>query len=189
MATIKKKDLKKYKPSKNKKEDLDELINADGSPIEGDRNPVNNSEIETAPQQTSADFAQSAIQPRRWYNSYYGTPYSHGHRGYTESVDLDEVARQKMEKMVEDMFSQKTDSHDMVKKIHDTDVNRNKIPDMQEISVENQSATRITQDFVTKLNKVPLNGDEVGMILNYVIENMDLTKVPNDYKGIIKNKI
>ena len=38
-----KKDLKKYKTSKKKKGDLEELEDADGSPIEGDRNPTNDS--------------------------------------------------------------------------------------------------------------------------------------------------
>lgn len=73
MTIIKKKDIKSFKLINEAKKELDELVDADGSPIEGDRNPVNDTEIEVPKGQTTDDFAVSAIQPRRPHNTYGGT--------------------------------------------------------------------------------------------------------------------
>jgi len=106
MAIIKKKDIlkrqgnkeivgnKKKKPNQivpdnsepqivsDESEPIDELVDADGSHIEGNsKNLAANSEIETAPQQTTDDYAQSAIQPNNFFDGIYGTPYSRGSRG------------------------------------------------------------------------------------------------------------
>lgn len=71
----------------NGEELIDELVDADGGPIEGDRSPVSDSEIETAPGQTTDDFAQSAIQPNRYMFGVYGTPYSHGSASLGETAN------------------------------------------------------------------------------------------------------
>ncbi len=91
MAIIKKKDLHKYfelldkpkskKPFKQKEvEPLDELVDDDGTFIDGDaKNTFSNSEVEVGNTQTTDDFAQSAAQPRNYHNSY-GVPYGTGSR-------------------------------------------------------------------------------------------------------------
>ena len=77
MAIIKKKDIKKFKVEP--KEPIEELIDVNGSEINGDKPEfVNNSEIEVSPQETSADYADMAIQPNRGYYGYSGNNYSHG---------------------------------------------------------------------------------------------------------------
>ena len=84
MKRFKKKDLTERRHPKyvepQEEETLDELVDADGSPIEGDRNVVSNSEIETSPGQTTDDFVQSARQPNQGYDNMFGggTPYSRG---------------------------------------------------------------------------------------------------------------
>lgn len=70
----------------NGEEMIDELVDADGGAIEGDRSPVSDSEIETAPGQTTDDYAQSAIQPNRYMYGVHGTPYSHGSTGLGETA-------------------------------------------------------------------------------------------------------
>lgn len=66
----------------DKSEPIDELVDADGSHIEGNsKNLAANSEIETAPQQTTDDYAASAIQPNNYFYGIYGSPYSRGSRG------------------------------------------------------------------------------------------------------------
>ncbi len=85
MTIIKKKDVKAFKLNENKK-DLEELVNPDGSPIEGDRNAVNDTEIEVPNAQTTDDFAASAIQPRRPYNAYGGTASAWTSK-VTENID------------------------------------------------------------------------------------------------------
>jgi hypothetical protein len=187
MATIKKKDLKNYKTS-TKKVGLDELIDADGSPIEGDRNPVNNSEIETAPQATSDDHAALAIQPNRYYYGVGGTAYSHGARVQAESELTEaEIAERKMATMLEDLIS-KSNDNDMVQKFSDVDVNRNGIPDLQDLITTHhkQVVVKKAEDLIKTIHSNSLNGEQVGILLNYLLANMDLKKIPSDYKQVIK---
>lgn len=205
MTTIKKKDFKKFnvKP----KQELEELVDADGSPIEGDLidsnngGTVNNSEITTAPQQTSDDLAQLAIQPSRFYFSSGGSPYSHGDRSgsqkesvkSTEKEELDEVAKDKMRKMVEDIVNKRLSNEDngMVKRIINPDVDRDGIPDIEELAnnIGKPAAARHAQIFIYDINKTPLIGDEKAIILNYILSNMNLSDVSNDYKNLLRKKI
>jgi hypothetical protein len=91
MKRFKKKDLREASAKTKKKADdnkevIDELVDAEGSPISGDRNAVSDSEIETAPQQTTDDFVQSGIQPNIDFFGYGGTPYSRGRLYAVESL-------------------------------------------------------------------------------------------------------
>lgn len=194
MATIKKKDLKKYKtkPKKSKKKDLEELVDADGSPIgdsEGsDRNPVNNSEIETSPQGTSDDHAKNAIQPNRYFYGYGGSAYSHG-RVNSESVE-DKIAESKMKKIIEDLTNKGQD-RDMVKRYKDSDVNRNEIPDLEELATTYQKpiVARKTQELLKSFDMNRLNGEEIGIVINYILNNVDLSEIPQDYKSLIRRNL
>lgn len=188
MATIKKKDLKNYKAKS--KEDIEELVDADGSPIEGDRNPTNDSEIETAPQATSDDHAKNAIQPNRYYYGVGGTAYSHGARVQSES-EIDEVARRKMEDMIENLIGQRAGDTDMVKRYQDTDVNRNQIPDLEELATTFQKpvVAKKAQEVLKTMEMNNLSGEEVGIVINYILTNVDLSQVPRDYKALLKKNL
>jgi len=200
MATIKKKDVKQYKvkDSVEEKEELEELVNADGSPIEGSKVDVNDTEIETAPQQTSDEFAASAIQPNRYFYGIGGTGYSHGARVQSEgegeeleeSVGLDEVARAKMRKMVEDLLSTKNGDN-LVSKYKDTDINRNDIPDLSDLAQSYQKPipAKKAQEMLDTIQKNNLNGEEVAIILNFMINNIDTSQIPNDFRRMIKNNL
>lgn len=193
MATIKKKDLKQYKvkDSSEEKEELDELVDADGSPIEGSKVDVNDTEIETAPQQTSDEFANSAIQPNRYFYGIGGTAYSRGARVQSESEDLGETAKAKMRKMVEDLLSKKSDDHNFVSRYQDTDVNRNNIPDLSDLAQTYQKPipAKKTQEMLDTIQKNNLNGEEVAIILNFIINNIDTSQIPDDYKRMIMKKL
>jgi hypothetical protein len=197
MATIKKKDLKKYKS----KEEIDELVDADGSPIEGDEEHNNDTEIWTAPQQTSDDLASKAIQPSRFYYGADGTPYSRGSRtgsqkegeendgeSLNEKEELDEAA-EKLKKMVEDIVSKQMNNSGMVRKATSPDVNRNDIPDIDELRNSNPTAASHTKIFVDDIIRTPLTGDEAAIIINYILNNIDNSDMSIDYKRILKNKI
>lgn len=159
MATIKKKDIKKYK--KVKDQDLEELVDADGSPIEGDRNPTNDSEIETAPQQTSDDFAKAAIQPNRYYHNVHGSDYSHGTRAMGES----ELAEAKMRDMIERMLNAKSKDNDMVKRFKETDMNQNNVPDMKDLEMNKPITAKKTQDLIKSMQMNNLTPEEVDVVI------------------------
>jgi len=191
MATIKKKDLNKYKAKspKPKKIDLDELVDADGSPIEGDRNPVNNSEIETAPQQTTDDFANSAIQPNRYFYGLGGTAYSHGQHIQAES-EKNRVAEEKMKKIIEDLTN-KSGDREMVKRYKDNDVNRNEIPDLEELSTKYQKpiVAKKAQELLKTFEMNQLTGEEIGIVINYILTNINIADIPMDYKSLLRKSI
>jgi len=195
MSTFKKKDLKNYKPKtkKSNKEELDELVDTDGSPIgdgEGsDRNPISNSEIETSPQGTTDDHAKNAIQPNRYFYGFGGTAYSHGHRVQGESVE-DRIAETKMKKIIEDLTNKGQD-RDMVKRYKDTDVNRNEIPDLEELATTYKKpiVAKKAQALLATFDMNRLNGEEIGIVINYILSNIDLSDIPQDYKNLLKGNL
>jgi hypothetical protein len=204
MTTIKKKDLKKYKPSskkikKSKKEDIEELVGTDGAPISGNRNPTNNSEIETAPQGTSDDHASIAIQPRRYYGGVGGTAYSHGSvhaegeeiEEVEEIGDIDEIAESKMKDMIENLIGDKNDNNGMVKTHRDSDVNRNEIPDLEELATTHQKpiVAKKAQEILKTIEMNHLNGEEVGIVINYLLQNIDISQIPQDYKNLLRKNL
>lgn len=110
----------KHKPITNEIK-LDELIDMDGSPIEGDFNP-GYSDIQTGPIAktyddnsdykkgiaTTTDKIARYAQPRSWWALYYGyggTPYSHGNKPVSES----ELSEALVEKSEEDELVTKTE--------------------------------------------------------------------------------
>jgi hypothetical protein len=193
MATIKKKDLKKYKPKANE-EDLDELVDADGSPIGdgkgSDRTPTNDTEIEVPDQQTSDEFAQQAIQPNRYYYGYGGTAYSHGHTVEGELTES-ELAEAKMKDMIENLMNNKSDRRDLVKKRTPTDVNRNEIPDLEELSTKFNKpvVAKKTEDILKTMEMNKLSGEEVGIVINYILNNVDLSQIPREYKRLLRKNL
>lgn len=196
MSTIKKKDLKNYKPKakKSKKDDLEELVDADGAPIGGDkgsdRTPTNNSEIETAPQATSDDHADAAIQPNRYFYGFGGTAYSHGHRVQAAESVEDKIAEAKMKKIIEDLTSKGQD-RDMVKRYRDTDVNRNEIPDLEELATTYQKpiVAKKAQALLSSFDMNKLNGEEIGIVINFLLTNVDISDIPQDYKSLLRKNI
>jgi hypothetical protein len=110
----------KHKPITNEIK-LDELIDMNGSAIEGDFNP-SYADIQTGPVvksfndnsdyvkgiATTTDKIARYAQPRSWWALYYGyggTPYSHGNKPVSES----ELSEALVEKSEEDELVTKTE--------------------------------------------------------------------------------
>lgn len=165
MAIIKKKDLKKFK-----KEELDELVDVDGSPIEGDRNPTNDSEIEVAPQQTTDDYASSAIQPYRSLKGYSGAGYNTRHVG-------EEKMRTMLGKLLE------------FDNMEGNDINHNQIPDIQELSKTKPIVANKAQEVIDTIGKNNLNGDEIASLLNFILSNIDMNNISPEYRNMLKSKL
>ena len=179
---------------------INELVDAEGAPIQGDRNVTNNSEIETGPVQpsfddnsdyekgvaTTTDRAARYKQPINWLTGlgYGGSAYSHGIR---TSLSITEDSSAKIKKMIKEFLKQKSNDNDVVKKYNDTDINRNKIADLDELN--SLAAVSKTKEFLNVIKNNNLKGDQIGMILNYVINNVDTSKISKDYKNIIIKKI
>lgn len=185
-----KKDFKKsYIP---KDDNIEELYDADGE-FGGDRpnKPFSDiyvdtqksfddtSDFETEIPQTSADFAALAKNTSNYDGLFNGgTPY------YNSGVH--ENIRERVRSMAEEIVKN-TPKSDFVKKTSYSDVNRNNIPDIDEL--ENQAIIAKSKGFISSINSNQLNGEEIGILLNFILINIDIDNIPRDYKQILKRII
>ncbi len=163
---FKKKDLKKYDS-----EELTELVDGDGAPIEGDDVDNYDSQVKTAPNQTTDDFAQSGIQPNDYY---YNSAYMTGGVKVREAE-----SKEKMSKLIEDLVSKKQKQHLLNKPS-----NENKIGSID--SLDSILVNKITDTVESADN---LDGEGVAIIFNYFIENLNIEKIPHNLLIILKNKL
>jgi len=125
--------FKKHKPITNEMK-LDELIDMNGSAIEGDLNP-SYKDIQTGPVAksfndnsdyvkglaTTTDKMSKYAQPRSWWALYYGyggTPYSHGNRPISEADVAEALVDKKESKEIVEK-SKDLDLEEKLKKIQD----------------------------------------------------------------------
>lgn len=179
---------------------LDELVDSDGNFISGDETYKTTSQVRTAPQQTTADYAASAIQPRRYFGGGFdgggGTPYSHGStvavgESVEKEVPLEE--KEKMKSIIEDILDKKNKEDDLVgKDVRYSDLNKNKIPDIEDLGGEKYdqySVSTKTRDLVDSINKNELSGEEIAITLNFILNNINVEEVPANLRRILKRKI
>ena len=126
----------------------------------------NDSEIETSPQQTTDDFAKSAIQPNRRTSMYGGI----GAYSVNARIESDEK------------------EGDIVENIN-SDLDGNTVPDIDDLSTKYQKPIVVGKcnDFIKTISKNGLNGEETGIALYYILSNLDVKQLPDIYKNNIKN--
>jgi hypothetical protein len=199
MKTFKKKDFKRIVIESSK---VDEFVNDDGGIISGDETFNKGTEIKTGPinhqgdikgiPQTTDDFAAQAIQPRNWWWSMsygYGqgqsrTPSTAGNLG-----EGDDITESNVNKMVEDILKRRTNNKDMVTKSNASDINRNDIPDIDDLSDNQMIVVGKMRDFIDTINSNNLSGEEIGIVLNYLVMNIETSQIPSDYKNIIRKSL
>ena len=206
MTTFKKKD---FKNTVIESASIEEFVNDDGGIIGGDEKYNKGVDVKTGPINMPGDdkgmalttnkHAANAIQPRNWWWSLtygYGQGAKTGSNpvasnlGEGESIDEGEItAEQRMVKMVEDILSKKSNNTDIVKKGSNSDVNRNKIPDIEELSDTQMIIVGKLKDLIGSMGSTNMNGEELGITLNYIISNVNTSQIPNDYKAIIRKQI
>jgi len=100
----------------NNEGEIDELVDADGSIIDGADNGHNDVEVRAKP--TTDEYFKSASQGPGYLNRYGSTQYSRGVyvREEDEVIEIDEVAKAKIEKMVEDILNKRNEPTDIVNK-------------------------------------------------------------------------
>ena len=122
---------------------------------------------------TSADIARSRFN--------MGTAY-----GYVSEEDenLEESAKEKMKNIIKELLNSKNDAGEIVKNNNYSDVNRNKIEDIEEL--EDIQLSNLVSDFTKTLeDKSP---DEISIVINDLILKLG-NLIPSDYKNIIKNNL
>jgi hypothetical protein len=189
---------------KKEKEGVDELFNPNGE-FGGDmpHKPTaeikvgtvkafdDNSDYKPDMTQTTDDFAKIAKSKSNWWLNvgYGGTPYSRGAKGsmIAEDENIKEITKKNVSAMFEDILNNRSEDNEVVKKVVYSDVNRNNIPDLTELT--NKALISKIDDFIKVLNATDLTENEVVIILNHIIINTDTSKISNDYKNILRKKI
>lgn len=175
--TFKKKIFEKIK-------DINELVNSDGSAIEGDRNVTNNSEIETGPIQkpfndnsdyekgmsTTTDRASRYRQPNNWSKYFGGTAYSHGVRNSSTLY----------EDKLDEFLNSKSNDNELLSK-------NDNILDLEKLG--NPAAINKVKEFLSVIGNNNLNGEQVAIMLNNIVSNINTKTIPNNYKNILIKKL
>lgn len=190
---------KNYSP---KEEEVDELYNPDGD-FGGDKpnKPYADITVDTPKSfddtsdydpdipQTTDDFVQKTQNKGKWWVNvgYGGTPYSRGFKGTMVAENSDEVAKGKMLKMIKELLQNKTSDNEIVDKTSYSDVNRNNVPDIQELN--NSVVISKTNEFLNTVNSNDLSGEDLGVIINHILTNVNLKDIPTDYKNLIKRNL
>jgi len=168
MQIIKKKDITEFKSKvkiepeldlelDEEIEELDEFVNGMGAGISGDKPEVNNSEIETAPQATSDDHADNAIQPNRYLYNVDGV----GARGNgTVSMENYDIAKGKMLDLLEDVSGPQLSSDKTM-----TDFNNNDVVDINELP---SNVARKLTDLVDSVINNNLSSQQINVVKQIV---------------------
>lgn len=143
------------------------------------------SDFEPSIPQTSDDFASKTKNRSNWYGmTNQGQPYGSGvnHAVYTENE-----SRERTRKLVRELLQNRDDDSGLVRDTSVPDINRNNIPDINEM--ENGVIISKAKEFTKSVMSNELTSDELGVVLNYVITMFNTKNLSTDYRNMLKNKI
>ncbi len=195
-------------------EDLNELIDTDGSLIDARDNYVATDRIVKS-KKTSDDFARATSQGPgayypwggAFYGGYYtmseneeieleeGSDYEDEAWSNPENVkeEIDEIAKTRMESLVDEVLYKSRLDRDFVKRRKDEadlmhDVEIEPLSAMKEV-YEKPLVARKAQHLIDLVNKEALSGKELAIILKYIVDNVDITKINGEERELIGDLI
>jgi hypothetical protein len=104
------------------------------------------------------------------------------------SKDLEESSKNKMDRVIEDIFTKKQFDTDIVKKFRDNQIRLNGVPPIDTIEDSNPILVRKVNLLKDIIEKNDASGEEKAVILNHLLD-IDLTDVPKEYKEELKKKL
>ncbi len=198
-------------------EELDELVNLDGSLI--DDNDYKATDTIVKAKGTSDDHRRRTSQGPGAYYPYGGAYYGGIYRNIVENNDEElneddiwdfsdkelpkeyegktskEVAKNKMESLLDEMLNKKQTPKDIIKKrdldeenqlMHDV-----KIPEFQELKskFEKPMVFRKTLHLLDLINKENLSGVELAIILNHLLDSININKLSKEHRNLLCKKL
>jgi hypothetical protein len=147
-----------------KKSEIDELVGLDGSMISGDRNIVNNSEIETGPVDkpfnddsdyekgvsTTTDRATRYTQNIPWFAVY--SYRSAAGRGQTMSESRKKIKKSDLEKRIEEDIVKKSKDKEVFDKKYDAKVDKI-IDTIEDVELSDEQLEKIKKAIHSKIKK------------------------------------
>jgi len=182
---------------------ISELVNKDGSKISGDEKYNQDDSMTTSPTNppiTTDDYVKSTRQGRSryLYRSFYGeedqtnsdveVPEDDNKSKNNLKKNLKKESRDKMDSIIEDIFTKKSFDADMVTRVRDNQVSLNGIPDLESIRETNPILIRKVAALKDIIEKNSATGPEKAVLLNHLL-SIDMTDIPSEYKSELKKKI
>jgi len=174
MAIIKKKELKKYQftelddsNEESNEEVIDELVGSMGGSIGGDEIETT-SQIKTAPQATTNDFAQKAIQPNRYLYNISATGGAGGSvRGADDAQISDSHNREAKGKMINLLESMSGVVNEPI-----SDDNGNNINDIDDIKKLGPNVVNKVRSLVNVIDSKELSPEDTLLTLDYLFNKI-----------------
>lgn len=180
--------LKYEKNLKEDKDVIDELVNKDGSPIEGDDQHTN-TKITVPNGQTTDDFVDATRQGNRLGRVFNQVGIRR--ENVELQTELDEIAKAKMEGMLEDLVTKSTPNTIVDRPVFapEIDETTGEIPGLDELkdTFEKPILARKISFLTDMLSNENVNGDEKAIILNHILTHMDLSDVSTNHKAKLKS--
>ena len=153
---------------------LDELVNEKGGKLHGDEH-VDQSGTAASSKDTTDDHVRKTRQGVPMFRRYY----SEG-----KDKTLDEVAKDKMKKVVEDILTKKKYDKDVIDKVKHS----GNIPDISMLKDDHPVLVRKISHIKTLLDRDEVGGDEKAILLNALLSS-NMSEIPNQYKRELARKL
>lgn len=101
---------------------------------------------------------------------------------------LKETSKNKMDELIEDVFTKKDFDKDFITKKNSSDLRLNAIQPMDSIKESNPIILRKVVILKDLIDKDDVTGEEKAIILNYLL-SINMTDIPQQYKEELKKKI
>ncbi len=166
---------------KLKKKDLTELVDSKGGKLQGDEH-IDQVGKATSSKDTTDDHVRKSRQGTPFYRRYYSED-DESLEVDTEET-LDEVAKDKMKGVLEDILSKRKFDKDVIDRVKYS----NGIPDVEVLKESLPVLIRKIAHIKTLLDREEVGGDEKAILLNSLL-SIDLTDIPSQYKRELARKL
>lgn len=173
---------------------LFELVNSDGSKIDGEEGGISPEDEKVTSNSTMDDFIKTSRQGmnRYMYRSFWGEEESDNVEIPDEDKDdnevLESIGKEKMGKVLEDIFTKKSFDTDIVDRIKNKEVRLNGIPPLDTIRETNPILIRKVSALKDIIDKNEATGEEKAVILNFLLD-IGTHDIPREYKEELKKKL
>lgn len=178
---------------------LKEFVDKHGVKIKGDE-PINQDDNKSTSKSTTDDFVHTSRQGiSRYFN--YGRIMSgkddegidlpdedKKKEGKKIKKELKETSKDKMDKIIEDIFSKKDFDKEFISKKNISDLKLNAIQPIDTIKETNPILLRKVMVLKDLIDKDDITGEEKAIILNHLLD-INMTDIPQEYKEELKKKI
>jgi hypothetical protein len=159
-----------------KKKDITELVDDKGGRLQGDEH-VDQSDSMTTSTDTTDDHVHKTRQGVPMFRRYYSEEEN-------DEETLEEVAKGKMKKVLEDILSKKKYDKDVIDKVKYS----NGIPEVDILKDSHPVLIRKIAHIKSLLDRDDIGGDEKAILLNSLL-SVDLTDIPGQYKRELARKL